>query len=876
MLNTRRIFGWFAALAFLYAAVSARAQLHANGFLDTTFSAPCFANPVVSFAPRALLVQTDGRILVGGEFAVPLACANGLARLRTNGTQDGSFLAPLVPGDFVTGIATQSNGKIIISGRLTLSGGAFPVARLGANGSSDGAFLHLNDPLLVAKALAVQSDDKVMLVGTYNNSQGFVFRLKANGALDDTFTNRIATEAVSGERTVNAVALQSSKVVVGGRFSFYDDGVVYTNRDGLARLNFNGTLDVVFHPAISDADVRALLVQPDGKIFVAGRFQADGQNDICLTRLNANGTRDTTFTSLNGLGITALALTLQDDGKILVGHTLGVMRVTTNGVVDDTFGPLNAPGSFGTDAAFAAALAHTLDGNLLVGATRVGVSGTERRGVARLFANLPPPPVITQQPLTQIVEAGMNATFSVIATGAPPIMFQWRKGGVNIPGATNDTLLLNNVHSPDTANYTVVAANPGGSVTSELARLIVNFHTSPLYVTTNGLGVILPKLTGAEFEIGRTFTLTAQPIVGNLFSNWTGGVTSSSPVLTFVMQSNLALVVNFVPSPFIPVRGVYNGLFYDTNTPAHVNAGALTLTLDDTGAIKGSLRRGTRVRKIAGTFSIQRTVALNLPATAADPALAVTMELDTAAAAIHGTVTLGTNVWTLLALRTPFSTKLNPAPNFGNYNAALPGEDNPTGDGFAALTVSTAGRVSGRGVLADGSALNVLSATSAGARVPVYVPLYAGRGSIFGWLTVTNDASNDVSGTLWWTKPGAVGGVLYSAGFSNRIEVVGSRYTAVPARTPVLTLTNGVVVLTGGNLTNDLAESITLGGDNKIADGNGLALTFTPTKGSLAGTFVDPASGAKRKVRGVVLPKQNQARGFFLGTNRSGRVFIGE
>ncbi len=632
-------------------------------------------------------------------------------------------------------------------------------------------------------------------------------------------------------------------------------------------------------PFSGGADVRALLLQPDGKILVAGNFTTDEGANRCVTRLNSNGTRDTSFTSFNGLGVTALALALEPDGKILVAHSLGIMRLTTNGVLDQTFGPLNAQGFLGTAADLAAAVVRTTDGNVLVGARSVFVGATQRRGVARLFGNLPPPPVITQQPVNQSVDAGTNVTFSIIATGAPPITFQWRKDAAAIKGETNSSLFLEDVDSTDAANYTVIASNPGGSRTSVVARLFVTFQTAPLTLITNGAGVILPKLP-AELEIGRAFTITARPVSGNIFSNWSGGVTSSSPELTFVMQTNLVIIANFVPSPFIPAVGVYNGIFYDTNSPAHVNAGAFTATLDANGGLKGSVRVGTKLRKFVAVFSAERIATASIAATATDPLLSLMLELDAVNGVMRGVVSNGNVGAALLAYRNPFSSKTAPAPTAGLFNSAFPGaadpQTAPAGDGFAALTVSTAGRVSGKGTLADGTALKVLSATSRDAQVPIYVPLYSGRGSVFGWLTVTNGELNDVAGTLWWTKPGTVGGAFYPAGFTNQIETLGSRYAAPASGTPVLTLVNGVVILGGGDLVAPLTNSITLGGDNKIVGDNQLTLAISAPKGTVKGSFVDPSSNAKRALKGLALPKQNQARGFFLGSDQSGQLFVGE
>jgi hypothetical protein len=394
---------------------------------------------------------------------------------------------------------------------------------------------------------------------------------------------------------------------------------------------------------------------------------------------------------------------------------------------------------------------------------------------------------------------------------------------------------------------------------------------------------VSPNYNGHVLEIGRTYTITAKPARGFLFTNWSGFETTSAPVLNFVMQSNEVLQANFVSSPFIPVRGAYTGLFFDTNSPAHENAGAFALTLDDKGGFRGTVRTGAKPRKFAGTFSLDRVAVTNIAATATEPALSLALGIDVVNGVINGEITIGTNPVpsTLVAFRNPFSTKLNPAPNSGLYNTALPGADEmsagPSGDGFIPLTVSTAGRVSGRGTLADGNGLKVLSITSASAWVPIYVPLYSGRGSIFGWLTVTNDPVNDVAGTLWWTKPGTVGGSIHPTGFTNRIDTLGSRYTTVARGVPVLALAAGTISVSGGNLDGaSFTNVFTLLGDNEIVGDNQLNLSISTSKGALTGSFVDPISGRKRTVKGIALPKQNQARGFFLGSDESGRVFVEE
>lgn len=887
MVDARRLFVWLAALGIFGAAIGAQAQ-NEEGYIDTTFTAQCLGNT----SPRALAVQFDGKIIAGGTFfqGPGVACVNAIDRMGANGAVDVNFNSPFLAGSIVNAIQLQGN-KILVAGWMQYPGVTFPLARLNANGTLDNTFARaIENSAIVFNAMVVQPDGSIIVAGDADvnipamQSFGFIERVNANGVLDNSFPNGAVTPRESAPLPIVAALARATdgKIYVGGAFTVLRG----LGRLGLGRLNANGTLDTNYVADINGV-VRALLIQPDGKVLVAGNFIAGGLGQRTLARLNSNGTLDSSFQILNGGGGLGLSLLLQPNGKIILGHSFGVMRLETNGLVDIDFGPRNAANLLGTEADNVTALAFTANSNLVVGASRVADTRAVRQGVTRLFAfvpPLPPRPVITSHPMSQIVESGSNVTFSVVATGAPPITYQWFKEGTKLKNATNNPFTINGVNSTHAGNYRVVASNVGGSSTSTVAHLTVNFNTSPLTIITNGQGVVLPDLTKNELEIGRTYTITARPAAGHLFSNWLGGATSTVPVLTFTMQSNLVLIVNFVPSPFVGANGVYNGLFYDTAAPSHHTAGAISVTLDEVGGVRGSVRRGTKTRKFKSAFAVDRTATITLPATATDAALTLALEVDVVNAIMNGSVTFAsnfsTNTATLLAHRNPFSSSQNPAPTSGRFNAAIPGIDDaasaPAGDGFLPLTVSTAGRVAAKGALADGSAVKVTSATSVNGLTPVYTALYTGRGSIFGWLTISNTGINDVSGTLHWIKPGTVGGTYYPAGFSNAIDVIGSIFRPVSAGTPVLNLTDDQVIVSHGNLPEPFTNSVTLGGDNKISGDNQLALTLSPSKGTVTGSFVDPLANKKRTVKGIVLPLQNQARGFFLGTTQGGRVFVGD
>ena len=82
-------------------------------------------------------------------------------------------------------------------------------------------------------------------------------------------------------------------------------------------------------------------------------------------------------------------------------------------------------------------------------------------------------PAITQQPVSQTRAVGQAALFTVEATGTPPLAYQWRKNGVNLPGATNATLSLSSMQVSNGGLYTVVVTNLCGGLTSTPATLTI-------------------------------------------------------------------------------------------------------------------------------------------------------------------------------------------------------------------------------------------------------------------------------------------------------------------------------------------------------------------------------------------------------------------
>ena len=124
--------------------------------------------------------------------------------------------------------------------------------------------------------------------------------------------------AVSGGTdNVKAISLQpDGKILIGGDFRFAAD----EPHQALARFNANGSIDESFNPALSAGSVvEAILVQPDGRILISGNFTVslDARRIFGLVRLNPNGSFDIGFAANLAGTYTAGELALQTYGRIV-------------------------------------------------------------------------------------------------------------------------------------------------------------------------------------------------------------------------------------------------------------------------------------------------------------------------------------------------------------------------------------------------------------------------------------------------------------------------------------------------------------------------------------------------------------------------------
>lgn len=373
------------------------ARLNPDGSLDTTFDPGAGADNTVN----DVVVQPDGKILLGGSFyGVGSAGRFGVARLNPNGSVDSSFTSPFPPPALVSGnpsatvtvysIALQADGKIILGTNLFLmnSNGstvtAKPIARLNADGTFDSSFVASVNNLVLK--VVIQPDGRILIAGQFSNVSGvrrnFIARLNADGSLDASFD-----PGTGANSPIFSIFLKpDGKILISGGFSTFN--AVPRNR--VAQLNTNGALDDTFVTNGSlFGSVLSVVTTAAGQVFAAGSFQMlAGESLDSVAVFNADGSIDMTAKFSTTRRGVVRAVAVQPDGRIIIGGDFG----RANGIYRNHLARLNADGSvdesFGLTAASSGGQVNSIvlqpDGKILVGGLFVGSSNSPLVNITRL------------------------------------------------------------------------------------------------------------------------------------------------------------------------------------------------------------------------------------------------------------------------------------------------------------------------------------------------------------------------------------------------------------------------------------------------------------------------------------------------------------
>ncbi len=339
-------------------AREALAQLNPDGTLDVGFNATTGLNGNVN----ALTTQSDGKVIVGGTFTTYKdVIRRNIARLNADGSLDTSFDPGSGASSTVSSIVLQPDGKMLIGGSFTSYNGVGRnrIARLNADGSLDTSFDPGSGASSTVYSIVLQPDGKILIGGYFTSYNGVgrnrIARLNADGSLDTSFNPGTGTAAtVAYMNSINSLALlPDNKLLISGYFNSYN-GV---NINMIARINSDGSLDTSFNPGSgASSTIYSLLLQPDGKMLIGGAFTSyNGVGRNRIARLNADGTLDTSFDPGSGASNDVRSMTVQSDGKILVGGGFttydGVnrgrlARINSDGSLDTSFNPGSGADSY--------------------------------------------------------------------------------------------------------------------------------------------------------------------------------------------------------------------------------------------------------------------------------------------------------------------------------------------------------------------------------------------------------------------------------------------------------------------------------------------------------------------------------------------------
>lgn len=401
-----RQFSMLAAPAVFLWLIAPAAAMGASDSLDPNFGSGGIATTPIGPTGTvdvglAMARAPNGQFVVAGNSGSGTSFGSGgafaLVRYNADGGLDSGFGGGKVTTDFVAdpneadeahAVAIQPDGKVVavgIAGEGAANGfDNFALARYNANGTPDtgfGAAGKVTTDLQTSSfddawAVALQPDGKIVVAGMSNYDFALA-RYNSNGTLDSSFgTGGVVTTVVapySNASEAHAVAVESNGKIVAAGFADMHAPGDYTDHDfALVRYQSNGTLDASFgsggivttavssEPIFKGDEANAVVLQPDGKIVLAGssdvQFPGDGAGSIfALARYNVNGTLDTGFgtggkvtTQMSPLSSVVYGLALEADGKLVAGgraadcagecHSdFAVARYNGNGSLDTSF-----------------------------------------------------------------------------------------------------------------------------------------------------------------------------------------------------------------------------------------------------------------------------------------------------------------------------------------------------------------------------------------------------------------------------------------------------------------------------------------------------------------------------------------------------------
>lgn len=429
-------------------------RLHPNGSLDTATQTN---NLAANGEVHTLVVQPDGKIIVGGDFtSIGGQNHNRLARIEPDGTVEWWFNTGVGSNGRVETIALQADGRLIVGGGFSQLHGEprEGLGRLMSDGSLDSSFdSSVWNTYGTIHALALQADGTLIVGGSFDewSSWGNLRRLASIGRAPQCF-NR-------GGNRITWLRGGASPEVWRTTFEYSTNSTAWLPLGAGTRIAGGWEIAGVSAPAEANLRARgwttggrgngsawfveALIAPPIITLQPLSQTRCPGPGQGVSFTVSAMGNGPFTYQwRKNGVNLA--------DGPLDGGYVQGATTPTLE---------LSALSAAATGA-YDVVVANNL-GSAVSEAATLTVAAR---------------PVFLAHPESETRQVGGNVSLGVQVDSAVQVTYQWRRAASPLAGQTNVSLTLTNLQSADAGPYDVVVANTcsGGAVTSAVAVLSVN------------------------------------------------------------------------------------------------------------------------------------------------------------------------------------------------------------------------------------------------------------------------------------------------------------------------------------------------------------------------------------------------------------------
>ena len=571
-------------------------RYNANGALDNGFGQSNSGKIVLNVVGNgddtadAVIVQADGKIVVVGTgypFTSPAFLI--VARFTSTGSADNTWgiLGGISQFRFTdTGqhesraVTIQPDGKVLMAG---IADSKFLLVRFTLTGFFDNSF-NGNGIRMTSlggtsdEARSVTVENNMIIAGGHATIGGrknnVIARYTMAGAPDQLFgggSGKVLVPVGQTDSQINGVTTQNGGIVAVGsshNATNEDFTVMRVNGNGILDTGFAGTGIRTDDPGTRFAWARGMVIQPDGKILVAGTTGTDlTGSDFAVARFNPNGTLDPNFGSGGRVSIDfgendeqGNAIALAPDGRIVVAgkrldpqankYDFAVARLNASGSLDETFnqtGKLVFPVGVLSDEANGVAVQQDgkiiVVGTIEVGAQRDfgivrldvsgGLDGTFQGGgkvIAGVGAQNDDAQAVKIQPDGKIVVVGnsvnsayTDSDFAILrltSTGAPDNSFGAQGRQITVLG-TNLDLCFGLAFQSDgkilVAGYTLNAA--GTAAQAAVVRYGTNGVPDPSFdndgIVTTPIAIVVSAATSVGVQADGKIVIGGVAAVGN-------------------------------------------------------------------------------------------------------------------------------------------------------------------------------------------------------------------------------------------------------------------------------------------------------------------------------------------------------------------------